>query len=116
MRFRVLAIWTLLLPCFACNQPGPAVGEQGAESRPNNIGDSGVATAQPIPRAAVTSSAMKSVGYGEDREVLAIEFPNRSVYEYQDVPRSVYQELIAAESKGRYFQQHIRNVYKFVRK
>ena len=38
-----------------------------------------------IRRTSVSSTAMRSVGYDEARQVLTIEFPNGSVYEYQGV-------------------------------
>ena len=31
-----------------------------------------------------------------------------SQYEYQDVPYGVYQELLASESKGRWFDQNVK--------
>jgi hypothetical protein len=51
---------------------------------------------------------MKSVGYSKTRQVLEIEFPNGAVYQYSDVPKSVYEGLMNAESHGRYFHRHIR--------
>lgn len=64
--------------------------------------------AEAIQRIPVSSSAMKSVGYSETRQVLEIEFPNGTIYQYSDVPKSVYEGLMAAESHGRYFHRHIR--------
>jgi hypothetical protein len=48
------------------------------------------------------------VGYDEGQEILEIEFTNGAVYRYFDVPAEVYGGLMAAESHGRYFQQHVR--------
>jgi hypothetical protein len=36
-------------------------------------------------------------------------------YEYYDVPAERYRDLLAAESKGRYYNQHIRNNFRFQR-
>ena len=35
------------------------------------------------------------------------------VYDYFDVPPEIYSELLAAESKGRYYNHHIRNEFEF---
>lgn len=50
-----------------------------------------------------------SVGYSEAQETLEIEFPNGAVYQYYGVPAQVYEQLMNAESHGRYFHRHIRN-------
>ncbi len=49
------------------------------------------------------------MGYDEDSQTLEIEFTNGAVYQYSDVPPEVHHGLMAAESHGRYFHQHIRN-------
>ncbi len=42
-------------------------------------------------------------------QTLEIEFTNGAVYQYFDVPPDVYRGLMAAESHGRYFHQHVRD-------
>lgn len=61
-----------------------------------------------IERTPVRSSALRSVGYDQEQRVLEIEFTNGAVYQYFDVPPEVHRGLMAAESHGRYFHQHIR--------
>jgi len=51
---------------------------------------------------------MRSVGYDAGERVLEIEFPNGDVYRYFDVPESVYDGLMDAESHGTYFHRNIR--------
>lgn len=65
-------------------------------------------------RTHVASSSMRSVGYDPDTETLEIEFDN-GIYQYQDVPETVYQELMAAESLGLYFVEKIKDQYRFER-
>lgn len=62
-----------------------------------------------IQRIGVSSSALRSVGYDEDGQTLEIEFTNGAVYQYFDVAPKVYRGLMAAESHGRYFHQHVRD-------
>jgi len=44
--------------------------------------------------------------------ILELEFQNGGVYQYFEVPEVAYAELMSASSKGRYFNQNIRNVYR----
>lgn len=64
-------------------------------------------------REKVESSNLKSVGYEEDSQTLEIEFNTGAVYQYTAVPKWVFEDLMDAESVGRYFHQHIRNVYEY---
>jgi len=62
-----------------------------------------------IERTPVRSSALRSVGYDREQRVLEIEFTGGAVYRYFDVPAEVHRGLMAAESHGRYFNEHVRN-------
>ena len=64
-------------------------------------------------RVAVTSTTLASVSYFPDRHLLELEFRNGAVYEYCDVPLHEYHELLAADSKGTYFNRHIRNRFPY---
>lgn len=65
-------------------------------------------------RTAVDSTTMKSVGYDSRSRVLEIEFNSGSVYQYLEVPARVFQQLLSAESKGRYFNDEVREDYAYV--
>ena len=43
---------------------------------------------------------------------LELEFRSGAIYRYFAVPQAVFQELIAAESKGAYFNRHVRNRFR----
>jgi hypothetical protein len=66
-----------------------------------------------VYRRPVQSSLIRSVGYNLASSVLEIEFVAGRVYEYHDVPLSVYSELMAAESIGNYFNESIRDMYSY---
>ncbi|MDD5096424.1 MAG: KTSC domain-containing protein [Candidatus ainarchaeum sp.] len=68
-----------------------------------------------MKRIAVSSSDIASVGHSAEQEVLEIEFKNGGVYQYFRVPNKVYSELMAAESKGKYFHRYIRDKYTTVK-
>lgn len=63
----------------------------------------------------VESSTLATVGYDESGELLQLEFCSRVVYRYFAVPAAVHEALLAATSKGSYFNQAIRAQYRFVR-
>lgn len=64
-----------------------------------------------MQRRGMESSAIASVGYDEAEAMLELEFTSGEVYRYRLVPPSVHRKLIEAESAGRYFVAHIRDVY-----
>ena len=61
----------------------------------------------------VESTTLAAIGYDETREILRLEFRNHSVYRYFEVPVSVYEALVAASSKGRYFNGTIRGHFPY---
>ena len=68
-----------------------------------------------MERVPVSSSSLKSVAYDADRKLLEVEFRSHAVYVYRDVPDWAVARLMAARSKGRYFEAHIRDRYPFQR-
>ena len=61
-----------------------------------------------MERTPVQSSNLNSVGYDADSSILEIEFHHGGIYQYSGVPSSVHEELMAAGSKGTYFDQAIK--------
>lgn len=67
-----------------------------------------------MEREPVESSNLESVGYDPTTQVLEVEFrANGRVYQYYDVPAEVYDELMEADSHGRYFDTNIRDSYHY---
>ncbi|MBM9604116.1 KTSC domain-containing protein [Desulfopila inferna] len=62
-----------------------------------------------MERISVESSNIESVGYDPDNAILQIAFLSGAVYEYFDVSEYIYDELMAADSKGKYANK---NIYK----
>jgi KTSC domain-containing protein len=67
-----------------------------------------------VSRTPVNSSALVSVGYDHDRLVLETELTSGAVYQYLDVPESVFLELMSADSLGKYYNKNIRNNYRYI--
>jgi hypothetical protein len=57
---------------------------------------------------------MSAIGYIQSIKVLIVRFKNGSVYEY-DLPISVFEEMKAEDSKGRFFNRRIRDKFPFRR-
>ncbi|MCK9399180.1 MAG: KTSC domain-containing protein [Bacteroidales bacterium] len=68
-----------------------------------------------MKRESVSSSNLASVGYDADKKILEIEFNHGGVYQYFDVPKEVYDELMNADSLGSYFYHNIRDDYKYIK-
>lgn len=66
-------------------------------------------------RQAVTSTELLSVGYDNDKQILEVEFQTGGVYHYFGVQRDVYDSLLLAPSKGRFFNARIKPNYPFMR-
>ena len=64
-------------------------------------------------RISVTSHNIYSIGYDSNSKVLEIEFDTYAVYRYYEVPEDVYEELMAAESKGSFLHKKIKGVYRY---
>jgi hypothetical protein len=63
----------------------------------------------------VNSSVIDDFDYNTIARALQVVFRTGGVYEYANVPPTVYLEFLNADSKGTYFNTNIRNRYGFVR-
>ncbi len=68
-----------------------------------------------MKRITIESSNLASIGYDEKNEKLEIQFHSGGIYQYDDVAKEIYDELMNAESKGRYFMSEIRGAYSYIR-
>jgi len=59
----------------------------------------------------VVSSNISHVGYDETKGILVVKFKAGATYEYDKVPVLEFQNLLKAESIGKYFSSKIRNKY-----
>lgn len=61
-----------------------------------------------MERENVISSELRSIGYAENEAILEVEFCGGGIYQYFGVSPQLYSGLLAAESKGRFFNRWIR--------
>ncbi|HRE76443.1 MAG TPA: KTSC domain-containing protein [Flavobacterium sp.] len=65
-----------------------------------------------MEREYVESTLMASYGYDETTSILEVEFKkNGAVWQYFDVPESVYWEMKSAGSVGKFFLSSIKGNY-----
>lgn len=60
-------------------------------------------------RVELQSTTLKAVIYRSPGAWLELEFRSGAIYRYLHVPTEIYEGLLAAQSKGRYFNEHIRD-------
>jgi len=68
-----------------------------------------------MDRVRVSSSNLRSVGYDEQSAVLEVEFHSGGVYQYSGVPRSTFEALMRAASKGAYLDAYIKARFSYRR-
>lgn len=66
-----------------------------------------------ILRTIVKSSNIHSVGYDTIESILQVQFLNGGIYEYYGVPENIFNDLMNAESKGKYANRHIFYSYNY---
>ena len=65
-------------------------------------------------RIPVQSSLIASIGFSV-HATLDLEFRSGALYRYFAVPHTLFEELIAADSKGAYFNRNIRSRFPYKR-
>ena len=68
-----------------------------------------------MQRTTVDSSSIAEIGFEAETQTLEIAFNDGSVYLYFGVAVALRDALIESDSKGKFFNEKIRNRYAFVR-
>jgi len=61
------------------------------------------------------SSNVARFAYDSASSILSVEFLKGGVYNYFDVPEPVFEQMIAAPSKGQFLAQSIKGAYRYAR-
>jgi hypothetical protein len=59
----------------------------------------------------VESSWIAAINYFEPESILEIGLQNGKTYVYFDVPKEVYDEMLLAESKGKFYNWRVKGLY-----
>jgi hypothetical protein len=68
-----------------------------------------------MPRVHLNSTLLHAATYQDPCAVLELEFNSGAVYRYFGIPAETFEELLGAESKGGYFNFHIRGRFAHVK-
>ena len=63
----------------------------------------------------VDSSNIEAVGYDDAAEELHVRFLTGATYVYHGVPRHIFDDLVAAPSKGSFLNREVKGVYAFAK-
>jgi len=67
-----------------------------------------------MKREPVESTAIKSIGYNEDKKLLEVEILETGrIYKYFDVPLEEYLDFLDAKSLGEYYNRVIKEKYEY---
>jgi hypothetical protein len=61
------------------------------------------------------SKMFRSVAHDAEKSILYLRFRSGDVYRYFEFDQERYNDLLAAESYGRYFLSHIRDEFRYER-
>lgn len=65
----------------------------------------------PMQMHPVRSSNVAAIGHDPDSQILTVQFHSGRSYRYANVSEEVFEQFLDAESKGRFFNEHIKDVY-----
>ena len=115
---------TAMIPSFLTptrRTDGLARGDRKITREFWQLGEVRIRSAQPahrgmtMNRIPVESSTVADLGYEEATLTLEVGFLNGTIYQYFDVPETVYQEFMQASSKGTFLNANIKNSYRYVK-
>ncbi|ATZ94217.1 MULTISPECIES: KTSC domain-containing protein [Dickeya] len=66
-----------------------------------------------MQRKRVSSTELFAVGYDSETSTLEVELLNGSLFQYKNVARMIYEELMASNAKARYYARYIRNSFPY---
>ena len=67
-----------------------------------------------MKRENVQSSMIASIGYEADTSILEVEFNSGAIWQYYDVPESIYYDMTNSGSLGKFFHSNIKGHYREV--
>jgi len=57
------------------------------------------------------STSIEKIGYGEANATLEIQFHSGGRYRYQRVPRTLFEQMVEADSIGKFYHQNIKGKF-----
>jgi hypothetical protein len=61
----------------------------------------------------IESTNINKIGFNDSNNTLRIEFKNCNIYDYLEVPNTIYESFLQAESKGNFFYKYVKSKFEF---
>ena len=61
----------------------------------------------------VLSTEIEWIGYEQKNSMLQVEFIEGGIYQYQNVPKNIYDNFLNADSHCRYFETFVKGLYQY---
>jgi hypothetical protein len=61
------------------------------------------------------SSNIARFKYDDKGRVLTVEFKNGGIYNYYDVPKTIFEQMNGAASKGEFLARNVKGVFRYAR-
>ena len=61
----------------------------------------------------VLSTEIEWIGYEQKTNMLQVEFIEGGIYQYQNVPKNIYDNFLSADSHCRYFETSVKGRYQY---
>ena len=68
-----------------------------------------------MDRTPVESSNIQAIRYDPISSTLEVEFKSGSLYAYYNVPEFIYEQLMAAPSKGGFLNANVKNAFPYAK-
>lgn len=62
----------------------------------------------------IESSAISGVGYDEKHQTMTVKFVGGKKYQYQNVPKNIFENLTNAESSGKFINMEVKGKFEVV--
>jgi len=59
------------------------------------------------------TKTIKKVGYHDEDDTLAVEFGDGGIYEYYDVPKFVYHDILLGDNPGKVLLKEVKGKYEY---
>jgi len=67
-----------------------------------------------IERVSVKSHNVKSIGYSDEYEIMAVEMLNEKLYYYIDIPKIHFNNILNHIAIGSYMNRNIKGKFRFI--
>jgi metal-dependent HD superfamily phosphatase/phosphodiesterase len=68
-----------------------------------------------MERTRIDTRLIKSIGYDREKKIMTIEFTSDMIYQYNNFPEDLYDEIVSNKSIDKFFKINVVNKYHYNR-